>query len=70
MCKFINFYFNGQEYITNQSITLNDLLYYFNYNTSLFVVEYNNFICNKLEWNKSIIKKNDRIEIITIVGGG
>ena len=47
-----------------------DLLNYFNYQPSLFVIEYNNFICNKNEWNKIKVKKNDRIELITIVGGG
>jgi len=65
-----NFYFNGQEYCTNQAINLIDLLNYFNYQPSLFVIEYNNFICNKNEWNKIKLKKNDRIELITIVGGG
>ena len=65
-----NFYFNGQEYYTNHVIRLNDLLNYFNYNSQLFVIEYNNFICNKNKWKTIEIKKNDKIEIITIVGGG
>jgi thiamine biosynthesis protein ThiS len=44
---------------------------YFNYNTSLLLVlEYNNLICNKKNWDKIFIKNNDRIEIVTIVGGG
>ena len=51
-------------------ITLSDLINYFNYNTSLFVLEYNNLICNKKNWNKIFIKNNDKIEIVTIVGGG
>lgn len=70
MSKLNNFYFNGQEYCTNQPINLLDLLNYFNYQPSLFVIEYNNFICNKNEWNKIKLKRNDRIELITIVGGG
>ncbi len=70
MSEFYSFYFNGQKYYTNQPINLKELLNYFNYKTSLFVIEYNNFICNKNEWNKIKIKKNDQIEIITIVGGG
>ena len=64
------FYFNGNEYFTEKSITLKDLLDYFNYHSSIFVVEYNNFICNKKNWKEIKIKKNDTIEIITIVGGG
>ena len=66
----ITFFFNGNEYYIDTRITLKDLLDYFNYNSSLFVVEYNHFICNKDDWKKIKIKKNDKIEIVTIVGGG
>jgi|TARA_B110000881_G_C18552985_1_gene505186 thiamine biosynthesis protein ThiS len=64
------FFFNGQEYYATKSISLLQLVHYFNYSSSLIVVEYNNFICEKLKWNEIQIKKNDSIEIITIVGGG
>jgi sulfur carrier protein len=66
----ITFFFNGEEYYVTESISLSDLIEYFAYRTTLFVVEYNNFICNKNKWDKIFIKKNDTIEIITIVGGG
>jgi|TARA_B110000902_G_scaffold63699_1_gene75482 sulfur carrier protein len=64
------FFFNGNEYYIEKSITLEDLLNYFDYNSLIFVVEYNQFICNKNKWNQIQIQQNDRIEIITIVGGG
>jgi sulfur carrier protein len=64
------FFFNGEEFYVTQTITLSELIEYFAYESTLFVVEYNNFICNKSKWNKILIKKNDTIEIITIVGGG
>ena len=64
------FFFNGEEYYVSQTISLGELIEYFNYQTTLFVVEYNNFICNKNKWNEILIQKNDTIEIITIVGGG
>nr|QGW12728.1 hypothetical chloroplast RF40 [Nanofrustulum shiloi] len=64
------FFVNGHEFSTNITITLSDLLYYFNYTKSLFVLEYNNSICEKTQWNKIFIEDNDKIEIVTIVGGG
>ena len=70
MEKLITFFFNGEEYYITQKISLCELIEYFNYQTTLFVVEYNNFICNKNKWNEILIQKNDTIEIITIVGGG
>lgn len=70
MSEINTFFFNGQEYQTKQLININDLLNYFDYQSSLFVLEYNNFICNKDEWKRINIKSNDKIELISIVGGG
>jgi len=66
----ITFFLNGEEYYLNRMISLSELITYFNYQSTLFVVEYNNFICNKQKWDKVVIATNDTIEIITIVGGG
>jgi len=65
-----NFYLNGQKYCTDDEFTLLYLLYYFDYNISLLVVEYNAFISTKKDWKNIIIANNDVIEIVTIVGGG
>jgi sulfur carrier protein len=64
------FFLNGQKYFTESKLTILNLINYFNYNTSLLVLEYNNLICNKKNWNELYIKNNDKIEIVTIVGGG
>jgi hypothetical protein len=42
--------------ILNKELTLLELINYFNYNTSLFVLEYNNLICNKKIGIKFILK--------------
>ena len=65
-----NFFLNGDKYCIEDKITLLELINYFDYNTSLLVLEYNNSICNKKNWNKIYIHDNDKIEIVTIVGGG
>ncbi len=70
MSKFNYFTLNGQKYVTDSELTLLELIEYFNYNTSLLVLEYNSLICKETNWNKIIIKNNDKIEIVTIVGGG
>ena len=70
MSQLVTFFFNGEEYYITQTISLQELIEYFAYQSALFVVEYNNFICNKNKWNDIKIKENDSIEIITIVGGG
>ena len=64
------FFVNGHEFYSDVNITLSDLVNYFNYTTSLFVLEYNNLICEKTQWNTIFIETKDKIEIVTIVGGG
>lgn len=70
MIQISRFFLNGQTYLTNSPLTILNLIDYFGYNKSLLVVEYNQFICNKTEWNQIVIHENDKIEIVTIVGGG
>jgi len=70
MSKLITFFLNGQQYYSNNAISLSDLLNYFNYNSSLLVLEYNDFVCNRKNWDQILIQENDKIEIVTIVGGG
>ena len=70
MTQIRTFFLNGQQYYTRYDINIANIVEYFNYNTSILVLEYNNLICNKINWSKIILKNNDKIEIVTIVGGG
>jgi sulfur carrier protein len=70
MAQLKSFFLNGERYSIDQKISLFDLIMYFNYNDSLLVLEYNNFICAKKQWKTTFIKNNDKIEVVTIVGGG
>jgi thiamine biosynthesis protein ThiS len=70
MSRFKYFFVNGQQFCTPHNITIYNLITYFNYSTSLLVLEYNNLLCNKKNWDKIYIQNNDKIEIVTIVGGG
>ena len=52
MSKTIEFFLNGQKYYIQNKITIFDLISYFDYNTSLLVLEHNNLICIKENWDK------------------
>ena len=65
-----HFFLNGKSYYIQNEITLSDLIHYFNFKDSLLVLEYNNLICDKKNWDKIFVKDQDIIEIVTIVGGG
>lgn len=68
--KKYTFFVNGIKYSTDQLITISQLLLYFNYQSTLFIIEHNNLICHQKNWLNTTLKTDDRIEIITIVGGG
>ena len=70
MKKTKRFFLNGQEFVSSKVINLRNIIDYFNYNSSLLVLEYNHFICPKENWDKIFINDTDKIEIVTIVGGG
>ena len=64
------FFLNGEEFFSNKILTLFDVITYFNYNSALLVLEYHCYICHKESWKNISITDKDKIEIVTIVGGG
>ena len=69
---FISFFFNGELYNlqTYKLFNLKDLIRFFNYKENLVVLEYNGKILNPKNWLKIKLKNHDKLEILTIVGGG
>lgn len=70
MEKTNKFFLNGEEFFSDKILNLLEIIEYFNYNTSLLVLEYNHFIWPKENWGTIYINEKDQIEIVTIVGGG
>ncbi|TVQ45326.1 MAG: thiamine biosynthesis protein ThiS [Gloeocapsa sp. DLM2.Bin57] len=66
----INVQVNGETHQSSQGITLPQLLEQLDLNPRLVVVEYNGEILHKQYWQQTQIKQGDRLEVVTIVGGG
>lgn len=68
----INIFFNGDLYLISsyKIFTLCDLVQFFNYKKNLIVLEYNGKIAHPEVWNMCVLKDRDKIELVTIVGGG
>ena len=64
------FSLNGEYYYTSQNLTLTDIILYFNYKDSLFVLELNKLVYNQQKWDQTFISNHDKLEIVSIVGGG
>ena len=63
---------NGEERLiqSNKSISLNETIKLLGYSSNTIVVEVNNLIINSTEWKDKYIKNGDKLEIVSIVGGG
>lgn len=62
---------NGKEKnIELEKAFLSSTLDLLGYKTNTIVVEVNDLIINSKKWDNQIIKEGDRLEIVSIVGGG
>ena len=63
---------NGEEKLiqSNKNISLNETIKLLGYTSNTVVVEVNKLIINSEEWEDKYIKNGDKLEIVSIVGGG
>jgi len=64
---------NGEEKfinITNKESTLTEALSQLGYSKNTIIVELNNLIVNNESWQENKVKDGDKLEIVSIVGGG
>ena len=64
---------NGNEKkieLENEKVLLSSILEFLGYKQNTVVVEVNDLIINSKKWENEIIKEGDRLEIVSIVGGG
>jgi sulfur carrier protein len=70
MIESIELQVNGEVHACAPQTTLPQLLVQMGLNPRLLAVEYNGEILHRQFWDQTEIKANDRLEIVTIVGGG
>ena len=64
---------NGKEKkieLKNEKALLSSTLEFLGYKQNTVVVEVNDLIINSKKWESKIIKEGDKLEIVSIVGGG
>jgi sulfur carrier protein len=70
MMQSIELQVNGETQTCDAQTTLPKLLVQMGLNPRLLAVEYNGEILHRQFWDQTEIQPNDRLEIVTIVGGG
>ena len=64
---------NGKEKkieLENEKALLSTILEFLGYKQNTIVVEVNDLIINSKKWESEILKEGDKLEIVSIVGGG
>ncbi|MEO0925511.1 MAG: sulfur carrier protein ThiS [Cyanobacteria bacterium J06643_13] len=61
---------NGESHTCNPQIALPEFLVELGLNPRLIAIEYNGEILHRQYWTETPIQSGDRLEIVTIVGGG
>lgn len=61
---------NGEPQTCSPDTLLPDLLQHMGLNPRLLAVEYNGEILHRQYWETTTMQEGDRLEIVTIVGGG
>ncbi|HLP87904.1 MAG TPA: sulfur carrier protein ThiS [Nostocaceae cyanobacterium] len=61
---------NGENHQCTLQTPLPDLLQQLGFNPRLVAVEYNGEILHRQFWTDTKVKDGDRLEVVTIVGGG
>lgn len=61
---------NGDHQTCSPETTLPEFLTQLGLNPRLIAVEYNGEILHRQYWEKTQLQNGDRLEIVTIVGGG
>ncbi len=61
---------NGETQSCSFQTPLPDLLQQLGFHPRLVAVEYNGEILHRQFWNETKVQQGDRLEVVTIVGGG
>jgi len=61
---------NGETHNCSSPTPLPDLLQQLGFNPRLVAVEYNGEILHRQFWEQTQVQSGDRLEVVTIVGGG
>ena len=68
--NYITIQINGEPFNCPNNMSIYDLICYFDINSKLVLVEYNEDMIYDNQFTDILLKPNDNLEIITIVGGG
>lgn len=65
-----NIQINGEPFHCINSVSIETMIAYLGIDTQFSLIEYNSEIVHEDQWTQIMLQPRDKLEIITIVGGG
>ena len=66
----VNLFVNGESQSVPTKLTMRQLLVHLQLEPRMVAVEYNGEILHRQNWDNTVMTEGDRLEIVTMVGGG
>jgi len=61
---------NGKKVVIKPKYSIFDLLKKYKLSNKKVAIEHNGIIISKVDYKKKLLKNNDKIEVVTFIGGG
>ena len=61
---------NGKKVVIKSNYSIFDLLKKYKLSNKKVAIEHNGIIVHKINYKKRLLKNNDRVEVVTFIGGG
>ena len=61
---------NGKKVVIKSNFSLFDLLKKYKLNNKKVAIEHNGIIIPKTKYKKKFLKNNDKVEVVSFIGGG
>ncbi len=61
---------NGKKVVIKSNYSILDVLKKYKLSNKKVAIEYNGKIISKASYNKKFLKDNDKLEVVTFIGGG
>tara|TARA_A100001011_G_scaffold343629_1_gene378084 strand:+ start:352 stop:555 length:204 start_codon:yes stop_codon:yes gene_type:complete len=61
---------NGKKVVIKPKYSIFDLLKKYKLSNKKVAIEHNGIIISKVDYKKKLLKNNDKVEVVTFIGGG
>ena len=61
---------NGKKVVVKSKYSIFDLLKKYKLINKKVAIEHNGIIISKVDYKKKLLKNNDKVEVVTFIGGG